>query len=197
MTLRWNLRVAMAERGIFTMVELGRRMADRGNYPLTPGLALDPHGQGVAGKEVLAWLEGRHEDALTHFRAFWSDGRERGDVQAMAYGLAALADYMLQLGRAFDAEAPAREAGAVIRSSWPSIAGSSHRLRKPSCAWRHRTPSRSCRMRNSSSNKLESRCWPATHESTRDASAAALRSQRRNRDAGSERSTGALSASTH
>jgi DNA-binding CsgD family transcriptional regulator len=122
-TLRWNLRVAMAERGIFTMAELGRRMADRGNYPLTPGLALDPHGQGVAGKAVLAWLEGRHEDALTHFRAFWSDGRERGDVQAMAYGLAALADYMLQLGRAFDAEAPAREAGAVIRSSWPSIAG--------------------------------------------------------------------------
>jgi len=25
----------MAERGIFTMAELGRRMADRGNYPLT------------------------------------------------------------------------------------------------------------------------------------------------------------------
>src|SRR5260370_12698288 len=35
-TLRWNLRVAMAERGIFTMAELGRRMADRGNYSLTP-----------------------------------------------------------------------------------------------------------------------------------------------------------------
>jgi putative transcriptional regulator len=35
-TLRWNLRLAMAERGIFTMAELGRRMADRGNYPLTP-----------------------------------------------------------------------------------------------------------------------------------------------------------------
>ena len=36
MTVRWNLRLAMAERGIFTMAELGRRMADRGNYPLTP-----------------------------------------------------------------------------------------------------------------------------------------------------------------
>ncbi len=35
MTVRWNLRLAMAERGIFTMAELGRRMADRGNYPLT------------------------------------------------------------------------------------------------------------------------------------------------------------------
>ena len=35
MTVRWNLRLAMAERGIFTMAELGRRMAERGNYPLT------------------------------------------------------------------------------------------------------------------------------------------------------------------
>ena len=35
MTVRWNLRLALAERGIFTMAELGRRMADRGNYPLT------------------------------------------------------------------------------------------------------------------------------------------------------------------
>jgi hypothetical protein len=34
-TVRWNLRLAMAERGIFTMAELGRRMAARGNYPLT------------------------------------------------------------------------------------------------------------------------------------------------------------------
>ena len=35
MTVRWNLRLALAERGIFTMAELGRRMADRRNYPLT------------------------------------------------------------------------------------------------------------------------------------------------------------------
>jgi putative transcriptional regulator len=34
-TVRWNLRLAMAERGIFTMAELGRRMANRGNYSLT------------------------------------------------------------------------------------------------------------------------------------------------------------------
>jgi len=34
-TVRWNLRLAMAERGIFTMAELGRRMADHGNCPLT------------------------------------------------------------------------------------------------------------------------------------------------------------------
>ena len=36
MTIKWTLRVAMAKRGIFTMAELGRRMAEYGAYPLTP-----------------------------------------------------------------------------------------------------------------------------------------------------------------
>jgi putative transcriptional regulator len=36
MTLRWKLRVAMAERGVFTMAELGRRMEERGGYHMTP-----------------------------------------------------------------------------------------------------------------------------------------------------------------
>jgi hypothetical protein len=36
MTIKWRLRVAMAEQGIFTMAELGRRMADVADYPLTP-----------------------------------------------------------------------------------------------------------------------------------------------------------------
>lgn len=35
MTIKWTLRVAMAKRGMFTMAELGRRMAERGGYPLT------------------------------------------------------------------------------------------------------------------------------------------------------------------
>ena len=35
MTLKWKLRVAMAERGIFTMAELGRRM-EEGGYHMTP-----------------------------------------------------------------------------------------------------------------------------------------------------------------
>jgi hypothetical protein len=41
----------------------------------------------------------------------------------MAYGFAVSAEYMLQLGRAADAEAPAREAADIIRTRWPSIAG--------------------------------------------------------------------------
>lgn len=36
MTIKWTLRVAMAEQGIFTMAELGRRMAEAADYPLTP-----------------------------------------------------------------------------------------------------------------------------------------------------------------
>jgi hypothetical protein len=35
-TIKWRLRVAMAEQGLFTMAELGRRMADVADYPLTP-----------------------------------------------------------------------------------------------------------------------------------------------------------------
>ena len=34
MTIKWKLRLAMAEREMFTQAELGRRMADAG-YPLT------------------------------------------------------------------------------------------------------------------------------------------------------------------
>ena len=36
MTIKWTLRVAMAERGIFTMAELGRRLKEESDYPLTP-----------------------------------------------------------------------------------------------------------------------------------------------------------------
>jgi hypothetical protein len=35
MTIKWTLRVAMARKGMFSMAELGRRMAERGSYPLT------------------------------------------------------------------------------------------------------------------------------------------------------------------
>ncbi len=36
MTIKWTLRVAMAEQGIFTMAELGRRLEAHANYSLTP-----------------------------------------------------------------------------------------------------------------------------------------------------------------
>jgi predicted ATPase/DNA-binding CsgD family transcriptional regulator len=94
---------------------------EEGRSAARRGLSLDPRGTAI--NAVLAWLEGRYDDAIAHFRTMWSDGRDRGDMQAVAYGLAVSADYMLQLGRAADAEAPAREAADVIRRSWPGIAG--------------------------------------------------------------------------
>jgi DNA-binding CsgD family transcriptional regulator len=98
---------------------------EEGRVAARAGLALDPQGRfnGVAGTAVLAWMEGRYEDALSHFRAFSSEGRRRHDVQAVAYGLVLLADCALQLDRPSEAEAPAREAAEVTRSSWRSMAG--------------------------------------------------------------------------
>jgi len=54
MTIKWTLRVAMAERAIFSMAELGRRMAERGGYPLTaPALHRLAGGkQGEPPKEI-------------------------------------------------------------------------------------------------------------------------------------------------
>ena len=117
-----RLRFALQALG-FHCVGLGAW--EEGRTAARAGLALDPHGglKGVAGRAVLAWMEGHYEDALTHFRAFGSDGRDRRDVQAVAYGFALLADCTLQLGRPSEAEGPAREAAEVTRTSWRSMAG--------------------------------------------------------------------------
>jgi DNA-binding CsgD family transcriptional regulator len=117
-----RLRFALQALG-FDSVNIGAW--EEGRAAARAGLALDPQEglKGVAGRAVLAWMEGNYEDALTHFRAFGSDGRDRRDVQAMAYGFALLADCTLQLGRPSEAEAPAREAAEVTRTGWPSMAG--------------------------------------------------------------------------
>ena len=96
-----------------------------GRAAVRAGLALDALRQfnGVAGPGVLAWMEGRYEDALGHFQVFWSDACQRCDWQAVAYGSALFADALLQLGRVSEAEAPAREAAEVTRSKWPSMMG--------------------------------------------------------------------------
>jgi len=36
MTIKWNLRLAMAKEGTFSLAELGRRMEDQGNYKPAP-----------------------------------------------------------------------------------------------------------------------------------------------------------------
>lgn len=47
MTIKWTLRVAMAERGLFTMADLGRLLEERADYPLTaPSLSRLGGGKG-------------------------------------------------------------------------------------------------------------------------------------------------------
>jgi hypothetical protein len=98
---------------------------DEGRSAVRAGLALDGESgfNGVAGPAALAWMEGRHEDVLGHFRSFWAEAVDRQDVQGVAHGAALLADSLLQLDRPAEAEAPAREAADVTRSSWPLMAG--------------------------------------------------------------------------
>ena len=49
MTIKWTLRVAMAERGLFTMAALGRELEERADYPLTAP-ALSRLGGGKGGE---------------------------------------------------------------------------------------------------------------------------------------------------
>jgi DNA-binding CsgD family transcriptional regulator len=117
-----RLRFALQALG-FHCIALGAW--EEGRAAARAGLALDPQRRfnGVGGAAVLAWTEGRYEDALGQWRAFESEARQRRDVQAVAYGLALFADYTLQLDRPSEAEAPAREAAEVVQSSWRSMAG--------------------------------------------------------------------------
>jgi len=88
-------------------------------------LALDPRGRfsGLPTAAVLAWMEGRHDDALSELCTFGSEARDKGDVQGVADATALLADFSLQLDRISDAEVPARESAEVTRSSWPHTSG--------------------------------------------------------------------------
>jgi DNA-binding CsgD family transcriptional regulator len=117
-------RLAFAYQAV-GLESVGAGAWEEGRAAARAGLALDPQRRlnGVVGPAVLAWMEGHYEESLSHLRAFWSDARQRRDSQGVAYGLALLADYTLQLDRPSEAEAPAREAAEVTRSSWPSMLG--------------------------------------------------------------------------
>jgi predicted ATPase/DNA-binding CsgD family transcriptional regulator len=95
---------------------------DEGRKAARAGLALDPHRllNGSPGRADLAWMEGRHDEALDELRAFVSDARKRQDVQGVTVGLWRLADFELQLDRPSDAEPAAREAADLARSRWRS-----------------------------------------------------------------------------
>jgi DNA-binding NarL/FixJ family response regulator len=101
-----------------------------GRQAARDGLALDPDsllpGSGPPGAALLAWMEGRHDDALALMAAYVADARERHDVQGLSVSLATLADMALQLDRFAEAEAPAREAADLLRVDggwrpWPGM----------------------------------------------------------------------------
>jgi DNA-binding CsgD family transcriptional regulator len=52
---------------------------------------------------------------------FSAGARQRGDLQGLVDGLLQLADSLVQLDRPSEAEAPAREAVAMARSSWRAL----------------------------------------------------------------------------
>jgi transcriptional regulator with XRE-family HTH domain/tetratricopeptide (TPR) repeat protein len=95
------------------------RSAARAGLALARGSGFN----GVAGPAALAWMEGRHEDALAHFRSFWAESVEQHDMQGAAYATALLADALLQLDRPAEAEDPAREAAELTRGRWPLMTG--------------------------------------------------------------------------
>jgi DNA-binding NarL/FixJ family response regulator len=98
---------------------------EEGRSATRAGLALDPQGvlNATPGPAWLAWMESRYEDALDHLQVFVSAARQRHDLQGETLALSLLADYLLQLDRAAEAEAPARDVAEVTQASWRNTLG--------------------------------------------------------------------------
>jgi DNA-binding CsgD family transcriptional regulator/tetratricopeptide (TPR) repeat protein len=89
---------------------------EAGRAAAQAGLALDPREQPATIRgAVFAWMQGRYTDAVDHLGAFLADARARGDMLGLSIALVMTADWVLQLDRPADAEAPAREASDLLR----------------------------------------------------------------------------------
>ncbi len=95
------------------------RAAARGAIELDPESMLSE----ANAQADLAWMEGRHSDALLEMRAHLAEARGRDDVQGVTVRLYVLADSLLQLGRAPEAEALAREGAELACTRWRGEAG--------------------------------------------------------------------------
>src|SRR5262249_54244512 len=69
------------------------------------------------GRGVLAWMEGRPEEAARYLREFAGDARQKRDSQGVTIGLAQLIMLTLQADRPADAETSSRELLAALRES--------------------------------------------------------------------------------
>jgi DNA-binding CsgD family transcriptional regulator/tetratricopeptide (TPR) repeat protein len=117
-------RLVLAHQALaLDCLQIGRW--DEGRSAARIGLALDRQQVIISAsfRVNLSWMEGRYEDALGQIRALLPDARHRLDLQAVTISLWEFADFALQLDRPAEAEAPAREAAEIARTSWRSEVG--------------------------------------------------------------------------
>ena len=91
---------------------------EEGRAAIRSALTLDPqqrHPYSTFSSGVLAWMEGRPEDAAKYFEQFAAEARQKHDSQGVTVGLFELAGLKLQVDRAAEAEAPSREALELLR----------------------------------------------------------------------------------
>jgi DNA-binding CsgD family transcriptional regulator/tetratricopeptide (TPR) repeat protein len=119
-------RSGVTERLAFAYWALGMNLEMTGAWAESraayrASIALDPqemfYGVGQA-RACLAWIEGRHADAFAHLDEFVAGARQRRDFSGLGVALYYLSNLKLQVGQPADAEAPAREAFEVARTSW-------------------------------------------------------------------------------
>ena len=118
-------RIAFAHAMVaWTHYRLGDWTA--GRAAARTALAHDPRGQlrALPTSAMLAWMEGRQDDASRELLAFLDDTRGRADMQRVCAALVILAEWALELNRPADAEQPAREEWEMLRiggiwQPWP------------------------------------------------------------------------------
>lgn len=108
-------RVAFAYRVIATD-HLALGSWDAGRAAARVALELDPQRLLDNDAEVfLAWMQGRHAEALEALGSLLAGVRERGNVQGLTSLSGWYADFALQLERFADAQALIREAAELVR----------------------------------------------------------------------------------
>jgi hypothetical protein len=101
---------------MMAMVHLALGSWHEGRAAARKALTLDPHGSLDPDAQLfLAWMEGRHEEALGLAASLIDGVRQRGNLQGFTSLSGWFADLALQLGRASQVEAAIREAAELVR----------------------------------------------------------------------------------
>src|SRR5579859_346199 len=123
-------RSGQTERMIFARQALGFPLMwtgawDDARAATRTGVVLDPrqeHPYSLVANGLLAWLEGRPDDAAGCFNQFVVNSRQRQDSQGVLIGLSQLAALKVQLDRPSEAESSSRELLGLLRS-WGALIG--------------------------------------------------------------------------